>query len=74
MCSLAGGFSSATVLHAVLLGRSRMAMTSGTLLGMTGFCTGWQNNQDHKRPKGVAGAAVCLERSRLKNAPIMNNG
>jgi len=38
-----------------------MAVT-GTLLaqlGTTGFFPGWQHNQDRKRPKGVAGAAVC---------------
>ena len=37
------------------------AVTSTLLaqLRTTGFFPGWQHNQDRKRPKGVAGAAVC---------------
>ena len=34
---------------------------SGTQLGTTGFFPGWQHNQDRKRPKDAAGAAVCPE-------------
>ena len=35
---------------------------------------GWQHNQDRKRPKGVAGAAVCPEHTHLNNAPTASHG
>ena len=53
---------------AVFPGGRRMAVT-GTLLAQSWARPGWQHNQDRKRPKGVAGAAVCPEHTRLKKAP-----
>ena len=48
-------------------GEVAKAVTSTLLaqLCTTGFSPGWQRIQDRKRPKGVAGAAVCLERTWL---------
>ena len=62
---------SASLENDVLPGGRRMAVT-GRLLAHSwarlGF-SGWQHNQDRKHPKGVAGAAVCPEHTRLKKAP-----
>ena len=46
------------------------AVTSTLLaqLRTTGFSPGWQHNQDRKRPKGVAGAAVCPEHTRFEES------
>ena len=57
-------------MNAVVPGGRRMAVT-GTLLaqlGTTGFFPGWQHNQDRKRPKGVVGAAVCPEHTRIEES------
>ena len=48
---------------------------TGTLLAQlrtTGCSPGWQHNQDRKRPKGVAGAAVCPpEHTRIEESKIV---
>jgi len=46
------------------------AVTSTLLaqLRTTGFSPGWQHNQDRKRPKGVAGTAVCPEHTRFEES------
>ena len=51
-------------------GEVAKAVTSMLLaqLGNTGFSPGWQHNQDRKRPKGVAGAAVCPEHTRFEES------